>query len=143
MVNIHRLWSTVEESRHRLGLARFSAYIGDMDKRLIAPLFLAICLTPAPALAGAGGFNVVNGTGAGISSLSIRRTGTSDWTKLSATPAPGASSSVAFSDPDCAFDLRASLAGGGTAEWNGVNLCGTSQLTLRRRPSGETWVDYD
>ena len=78
-----------------------------------------------------------------MSSLSIRRTGTDNWQALSASPAAGASSSVAFSDPDCAFDLRATLAGGGTAVWSGVNLCGTTQLTLRRRPSGETWVDYD
>ena len=49
---------------------------------------------------------------------------------------------VAFSDPDCAFDIRASVAGG-TATWTGVNLCGTSRVTLQRRPSGETWVDYD
>ena len=114
-----------------------------MDKRLLAPLFVALCLAPAPAFAQAGNFTVVNGTGAAISSMSIRRTGTADWTSLSAAPAAGASSSVAFSNPDCAFDLRASMAGGGTAEWSGVNLCGTTQLTLRRRPSGETWVDYD
>ncbi len=109
-------------------------------------LALAACLvsmTPAPALAGAGGFTVVNATGGGISSLSIRRTGTDNWQPLGASPAAGASSSVAFSDPDCAFDLRANLAAGGTAVWSGVNLCGTIQLTLRRRPSGETWVDYD
>jgi hypothetical protein len=114
-----------------------------MDKRLLGPLFIALCLAPVPAFGQASNFTVVNGTGAGISSMSIRRTGTANWTSLSAAPAPGASSSVAFSDPDCAFDLRASLAGGGTAEWSGVNLCGTTQLTLRRRPSGETWVDYD
>ena len=114
-----------------------------MDKRLFAPLFLAFCLTPAPAFGQAGNFTVINGTGTGISALSIRRTGTPNWTSLSAAPGAGASSSVSFSDPDCAFDLQASLAGGGTAEWNGVNLCGTTQLTLRRRQSGETWVDYD
>ena len=114
-----------------------------MNKRLLGPLFAALLLSPAPAIGQASNFTVINGTGAGISSLSIRRTGTASWTSLSAAPGAGASSSVAFSDPDCAFDLRASLAGGGTAEWNGVNLCGTTQLTLRRRPSGETWVDYD
>ena len=83
------------------------------------------------------------GTGGNIASLSIRRTGTNDWQALSAAPAAGASSAVAFSNPDCAFDIRASLAGGKTAEWSGVNLCGTSRLTLRQRASGETWVDYD
>jgi hypothetical protein len=102
-----------------------------------------LTLAPAPASAGASGFTVVNGTGGGIASLSIRRTGTDQWRALGASPAAGASSSVAFSDPDCAFDLRADLASGGTALWGGVNLCGTTQLTLRRRASGETWVDYD
>jgi hypothetical protein len=102
-----------------------------------------LAMAPAPAFAGASGFTVVNGTGGGIASLSIRRTGTDNWQALGASPAAGASSSVAFSDPDCAFDLRADLAAGGSATWGGVNLCGTTQLTLRRRPSGETWVDYD
>jgi hypothetical protein len=114
-----------------------------MHNRFLAIAAFSLAFASTPALAGAGGFTVINSTGAGISSLSIRRTGTDNWQALAAAPASGAASSVAFSDPDCAFDLRASLAGGGTAEWGGVNLCGTSKLTLRRRPSGETWVDYD
>jgi hypothetical protein len=133
----------VERYFHHLGLARFSAYIWAMIKRSLALAACILAAVPAPALAGAGNFVVVNGTGGGISSLSIRRTGTDDWRPLGASPAAGASSSIAFNDPDCAFDLRASVAGGGSAVWNGVNLCGTTQLTLRRRPSGETWVDYD
>ena len=75
--------------------------------------------------------------------MSIRRSGTDNWRSLAGSPAAGAASSIAFSDPDCAFDLRASMAGGATAIWQGVNLCGTTKLTLRQRPSGETWVDYD
>jgi hypothetical protein len=109
-------------------------------------LALAACtlaLAPAPALAGAAGFTVINATDTDIASLSIRRTGTANWQALAASPAAGAASNVAFSDPDCAFDLRATLGSGGTAVWEGVNLCGTSKLTLRRRASGETWVDYD
>ena len=102
-----------------------------------------LAVMAAPAFADAGNFTVINGTGAGISQLSIRRTGTADWKPLPAAPAQGAASNVSFSDPDCAFDFRASLANGATAEWAGVNLCGTSRLTLRRRASGETWVDYD
>ena len=100
-------------------------------------------MSPSPAFAGAENFTLVNATGAGLSSLAIRRTGTNDWQPLPAAPAAGASSAVAFSNPDCAFDLRANLASGKTALWSGVNLCGTSRLTLRLRPSGETWVDYD
>lgn len=114
-----------------------------MRRLSLALAAIALAVAPGPALAGASGFTLINGTGAGISSLSIRRTGTDNWQALGAAPAAGAASSVSFSDPDCAFDLRASLAGDGTAVWAGVNLCGTTKLTLRRRPSGETWVDYD
>jgi len=114
-----------------------------MFKPTLALTAAALALTPLPALAGASGFTVINATGAGLSSLAIRRTGTDNWQPLSAAPAAGAASSVAFNDPDCAFDLKATVAGNGTATWSGINLCGTTRLTLRRRPSGETWVDYD
>ena len=114
-----------------------------MRRTLFALAALAFSLPSVPALAGASSFTVINGTGSGIATLSIRRTGTASWQTLAAAPAAGASAGVAFSDPDCAFDLQATLAGGGTAVWGGVNLCGTSRLTLQRRASGETWVDYD
>ena len=121
---------------------RFSDYIAAMRTWFLPLAATALSLIPAPAFAGAGSSTLVNGTGAGLSSVSIRRTGTNDWQSLAAAPAPGAGAPVAFSDPDCAFDIRASV-GGGTAVWAGVNLCGTSRVTLQRRASGETWVDYD
>ena len=133
----------MEFQSYPLGSTGFSAYIQAMSKGLKWSAAFILAATAAPALADAGSFTVTNATGSGISSMSIRRTGTTDWRSLAAAPAAGASSSVAFSDPDCAFDLRASMASGGFAEWVGVNLCGASRLTLRRRPSGETWVDYD
>lgn len=114
-----------------------------MRKSFLAVAALALSSVPAPAVAGAGSFTLFNGTGANISALSIRRTGTDNWQPLPGAPAAGASAGVAFSNPDCAFDLRATLADGGTSVWTGVNLCGTNQLTLRRRATGETWVDYD
>ena len=133
----------MERLCHRLGLPAFFAYIGGMKKVIPAVAAVALAMLASPAFAGADNFTLVNGTGGNIAALSIRRTGTNDWQALSAAPAAGASSAVAFSNPDCAFDIRASLAGGRTAEWSGVNLCGTSRLTLRQRASGETWVDYD
>lgn len=114
-----------------------------MRKTLFRLAALAFLLPSTPAFAGAGSFTIVNGTGSNIAALSIRRTGSDNWQALAAAPAAGASAGVAFSDPDCAFDLQASLDGGATAVWGGVNLCGTSRLTLQRRASGETWVDYD
>ena len=63
-------------------------YIADM-KRFIAPLLaMAILAQPAYALAGAGNFTLVNRTGANISSLQIRRVGTSacgSWWRTCAT----------------------------------------------------------
>jgi len=98
----------------------------------------------SPALAGASGFNLVNATGANITSLSIRRFGTQAWQPLGGTPSAGARSQVDFSNVDCAFDIQATLAGGATAVWGGVNLCEVKSVTLNRNSAtGENWVDYD
>jgi hypothetical protein len=96
----------------------------------------------SPALAGASNFNLVNGTGGSIAEVSIRRAGSSEWKPLSSAPAAGATSPVNFSDPDCAFDIRAK-AGGNPITWAGVNLCGTKSVILRTDPSAGAWVDYD
>jgi hypothetical protein len=113
-------------------------------KRLIAPLLAAaIAAWPVAANAAAGNFTLVNRTGAAISTLEIRRVGTSAWQPLGGTPGNGARVAVAFANPDCAFDIRASLAGGVTATFTGVNLCDATVVTLNRGPSGDLWVDYD
>ena len=111
--------------------------------RSILPLALLLAGLPAPALADAGNFTLVNGTSAGMTSVQIRRFGTSDWRPLAAAPGAGARAPIQFKDTDCAFDLQAELAGAGSVVWSGVNLCEANVLTLRRGASGETWVDYD
>lgn len=98
---------------------------------------------PGPALAGASSFSVVNGSGADIATLAIRRVGSGQWLPLGATPPAGKAAAVIFSDPDCAFDLRATLANGATVTWTGVNLCDVKLVTLRRNAAGLVWVDYD
>jgi hypothetical protein len=113
-------------------------------KRFLAPLLAAaIIAAPGPALAAAGNFTLVNKTGAAISSLQIRRVGTSAWQSLGGNPANGARIAVAFANPDCAFDIKANLAGGQSATFAGVNLCDVTTVTLNRGPSGDVWVDYD
>ena len=97
----------------------------------------------APAFAGASDFTLVNGTGGGLAELSIRRAGTQDWKPLGAAPADGARGSVTFKDPDCAFDIRASVKGAGPITWAGVNLCGAKSVTLNHDGSAGAWVDYD
>lgn len=113
-------------------------------KRFIAPLLgLAIAAASAPAVAAAGNFTLVNKTGAAINALQIRRVGTTAWQSLGGSPANGARIAVAFANPDCAFDIKANLAGGASATFTGVNLCDVTTVTLNRGPSGDLWVDYD
>ena len=92
--------------------------------------------------AAADAFTLVNEAGAKIESLSIRRFGTPDWQPLAGSPSPGARQHIDFSNPDCAFDIQAKLAGGTTAVWSGVNLCEVTAVVLNRNASGATWVDY-
>lgn len=110
-----------------------------------SPLFLiaALSLPAAPAVAaGAANFTLVNGTRGALTSVTIRRTGTQDWRPLAIAASPGGRAVVQFSDPDCAFDIRASV-GGAPVVWSGVNLCEVSVVTLNRAESGAVWVDYD
>jgi hypothetical protein len=110
-------------------------------KRLLALLVLASIASPA--VAGASGFVLVNGTGAALAQLSIRRSGTQEWKALGAAPGAGARTDVKFSDPDCAFDIRANVPGAGPVTWADVNLCAVKSVTLNRDGSAGAWVDYD
>ena len=100
-------------------------------------LFLAL-LAASPAMAGAGNFTLVNGTGGALAELSIRRAGTSDWKPIS----QGAGGTVQFSDPDCAFEIKATV-GGSPVTWSGVNLCGAKSVILKRDAAAGAWVDDD
>src|SRR5436190_5509015 len=100
------------------------------------PLFLYA--TPLPA-AGAANFMLVNGTGGALSELSIRRTGSQEWRSLGPAPSAGGRTSMNFSDPDCAFDIRASVPGAGQVTWAGVNLCAVKSVTLNRDGSAGPW----
>jgi hypothetical protein len=110
-------------------------------KRLVLAALLAA--SASPAFAGASGFTLVNGTGASLADLSIRRAGTNDWKSLGTPPSAGARAALKFSDPDCAFDIRANVPGSGAVTWAGVNLCDVKSVTLNRDPSAGAWVDYD
>lgn len=103
----------------------------------------AAAVFPSPLLAGASSFVLVNQTGSALADVSVRRTGTAEWRGIGGAVSAGGKSNVAFSDPDCAFDVKARLAGDGEATWGGVNLCEVSIVTLRRDAAGRTWVDYD
>src|SRR3954447_7443 len=111
-----------------------------MKRLALVVLMLA---TASPAFAGASNFTLVNGTTGALADLLIRRSGTSDWKTLGAAPSAGARGSIQFADPDCAFDIRATIPGAGPVTWAGVNLCDVKSVTLQRDPSAGAWVDYD
>ena len=113
-------------------------------KRLFSGLAIAALASfPQPAFAGAADFVLVNGTGAPVTNVAIRRATTKTWTAVPAAPGSGARANIQFSDPDCAFDIRANLAGIGEVVWTGINLCGTKAVILNRNGSGVLWVDYE
>lgn len=93
-------------------------------------------------LAAASSFQLVNRTGGNIVTIEIRRSGTAAWSAVGGTAAAGAATGVAFSDPDCAFDVRVTLASGEKLIFAGVNLCDVTSVVLNRNASGSTWVDY-
>lgn len=109
----------------------------------LAVLGLMVGGVAAPALAGASGFALVNQAGGAVSGVALRRTGSSEWRAVGGGASAGARTSISFSDPDCAFDLRATVAGRGETLWRGVNLCEVKTVTLHRDASGTTWVEYD
>ena len=111
-----------------------------MKTIILAAALLAAATAASPAFAGASNFSLVNGTSGALGSLSIRRVGTNDWRPLGSAPGPGGRGAISFSDPDCAFDIRATV--GGTV-WSGVNLCGATSVTLKRDAATGPWVDYD
>ena len=112
--------------------------------KFIALFAIAAASAPMPvAAAGASGFSVVNQTGLNMTNLTIRRYGTDGWKVLGSAPSPGGRGTVDFKDPDCAFDIQATLQGVGTVVWSGVNLCEVKTVILNRNASGAIWVDYE
>lgn len=112
-----------------------------MEKRLL--LLIALLATASVADAGASNFTLVNGTDSPLQQLSIRRAGTQEWKTLGNAAAAGAATPVQFTDPDCAFDIRAQVSGKGPVTWADVNLCDVKSITLKRDQSAGAWVDYD
>ncbi|WP_265529122.1 hypothetical protein [Sphingomicrobium marinum] len=108
----------------------------------IRALFALLGLTLAtPLQAQATDFVLVNGTDQALGNLEIRRTGSSEWQPLGAAPARGAQSSIAFSNPDCAFDIKAAPASGEAIVWSGVNLCEVNAVTLKL-VAGTPFAEY-
>ncbi len=113
-------------------------------KALVLILLAVAALSSSHAVhAGAASFAIVNGAGLDMADVSIRRVGSSQWKSLNVAAPVGKATPVQFADPDCSFDIRATLADGKSVTWSGVNLCDVKLVTLRRNAAGFAWVDYD
>lgn len=110
--------------------------------RLFAFAILLASL-PSAALADARDFVIINGTEVALGDLTIRRAGTESWKPLASSPAAGANQNVKFADPDCAFDIQATVKGAKPMTWAGVNLCDVKSVTLKSDSVAGQWVDYD
>jgi hypothetical protein len=106
-----------------------------------------VAASPAPVLAQAANFTIVNATGIDFTGLMVRRFGTSEWLPLVVSPVPlpksGGRGAADFRNEDCAFDLRATLPDGRMVVWPSVNLCQVKVVTLNQRAGGALWVDYE
>lgn len=111
-----------------------------MNTLALAALLLA---SNGQAAAGASNFVLVNGTDVQLADLAITRSGANEWKPLAKAPPPAGRAPVQFSNPDCAFDIRANVAGSGPVTWAGVNLCDVKSVTLKRDDSAGAWIDYD
>jgi hypothetical protein len=117
-----------------------------MKRALVIIASALVCAAPVPALAQATSFTLVNNTNIDFSAMKARRFGTEQWVPLTVAPTPvaksGGKGAVQFKDPDCAFDLQATLPDGRLVVWPGVNLCEAKVVTLNQSASGDLWVDY-
>lgn len=106
----------------------------------------ALAAAPVPVSAQAANFTLINNTDIPFTTMKVRRFGTNQWLPLVVAPLPvssaGGRGSVEFKDPDCAFDLQATLPDGRIVVWPGVNLCDAKVVTLNRSPRGDLWADY-
>ena len=114
-----------------------------MKKIAARAIVLAALALSVPAGAAVDGFAIVNQTGGALSGVALRRVGDKAWQPVAVSAAAGARARADFKHGDCAFDLRATVAGVGQVTWNGVNLCDVKSVTLNRDSSGRHWVDYD
>jgi hypothetical protein len=117
-----------------------------MKKALAAAIAATLIISPVPASAQATNFTLINATDIDFTALKVRRYGTDEWKPLVIAPVPvgkaGGRGSVQFNNPDCAFDLQATLPDGRIVVWPGVNLCEAKVVTLNRNARGVLWVDY-
>ena len=87
-----------------------------MRQAFVLAIAMLAAAAPLPASAQAANFTLVNNTDIDFTGLKVRRFGTDEWLPLVVAPVPvarsGGHGAVQFNNPDCAFDLQATLPDG-------------------------------
>ena len=98
-------------------------------------LGLAALQPAAPALAGQQDFKLVNKTGYQIDEVYVSSSRSRNWGRDVMgrdTLDDGSAVDISFNAPDtvCQWDMKVKYNDGDTAEWQGLNLCNISKVTL-------------
>jgi hypothetical protein len=114
---------------------------------LVAASAVALLMTPAIAAAGDQDFTLRNRTGYTIDQVYVSSVDTNSWEEDVLgrdTLANGEAWEISFSraEDQCEWDLKVVYDDGETAEWNAVDLCATSTISLFY-DGDRTWATTD
>ncbi len=117
-------------------------------KKLFIAALVAGCVS-APAAAGTQDFTILNNTGYAIAQVFVSASAKDNWEEdvLGEDILPeGERTKIRFDNDEeaCLWDLKVVYADEETAEWQGLNLCETSVVSLSYdRKTGRTWAETE
>lgn len=118
-------------------------------RNLLAAGMLAVALIPAAAFAANQDFTLRNRTGYTINEVYVSSVRSDDWEEDVMgrdTLEDGDAVDISFSRGEraCRWDLKVIYEDGDEAEWSNLNLCATSEISLRYdHKSGRTWANAE
>jgi hypothetical protein len=120
----------------------------EMLKAIVSGLLAGAVFSGGAAWAADADFKLVNRTGYEISEIYISPTQRKQWgrDRMGEHVLKNNFSKVfRFGDTrNCRQDIRVVFSDGDTVEWDDINLCRLSQVTLRyNRKKGEVWADTE
>ena len=103
----------------------------------------------SPAAAGKQDFTILNNTGYQIDQIYVAASSTDDWEEDvlgKQVLEDGERFKLSFdrSEDKCLWDIKVDYQDGDSAEWNGIDLCEVSVVSLRYdAKSGKTWATQE
>lgn len=118
-------------------------------KKLAVAAILSAAFAAAPALAGTQDFTILNNTGYQIDQVYVSASSKDEWEEdvLGRDTLPDDERTRIRFDRDeeaCLWDLKVVYQDGESSEWQGINLCKVSVVSLSYdRKSGNTWAETE